>query len=67
MANKNKRPGRKILNRKCSIEGCSHQHKARGLCNMHWKRAVKEGLSFEEFIRIKNAENGGVAVEDEEM
>lgn len=65
MANK-KRVGRKILNRKCSIEGCNHQHKARGVCNKHYKQAVKLGLSFEEFIRVKNDEVEGV-VENESM
>ena len=65
MANK-KRPGRKILNRKCEIIGCNHQHKAKGVCNMHWKQCKKLEMDFEEFIRIKNAEAEGV-VEDEEM
>ena len=66
MANNKKRPGRKILNRKCEIIGCGHIHKAKGVCTMHYKQAVKLGLSFEEFIRIKNDENG-VVVEDENM
>lgn len=29
--------------RKCTIEGCSDKHKARGLCNIHYRRLMRSG------------------------
>ena len=53
MENK-KRVGRPISYRKCSIEGCNGSHKARGLCNTHYKRWKKSGLELNDYIESQN-------------
>ena len=37
---------------KCTIDNCDHEIQARGMCNMHYKRAQRRGMKCRQYTKL---------------